>query len=168
MNRIVLVLVLLAAVFIIGILRKYFTGRGTATADESEAGSEEEFTDFNEDFLNNAAGRTAVPFVRVFAIKDTLMLRSLLAGAGIKTYIENEKVNNLYGGMMIRGYTDSVINIFEDDIRQARPVVEDYIRNLVEDINPEKTVKAVDLAAVSQALPTSLNQVLPEILEPED
>lgn len=123
-----------------------------------------DFRDLYEEFFNKSQDKKIIPFIRIYAPKDKILLRSFLDSEGIPTYTDSEHINNLYPGLNVHGFTDIVIYIFEDNKDQAKIIVEDYIKNLIETINPEIDVKVGDFIALLNALPTSFNQILPEII----
>ena len=159
-----------AAIFLVAFFKRRSDRRAQQPAEASgtdAAGEDAEPADLNEKFLSAAEGRPASAFVRTYASKDTLLIRSLLDAEGIGSYVGGERVNALFPGLMIQNYTDSAIVIFDDERERARPIVEDYIRNLIAAADPDADAFGVDFAAVLLLLPTSLNQILPEILENE-
>ncbi len=160
MSNAVLIFLAIAIIMIVGFYKnKKSKSIGTHERLEDEA------LDYNQEFIENSEGKDIIPFVRIFAQSDKLMLRSLLSSEGVCTYITNENTNNLFPGRMVQGYTDTVIYIFKEDQAMARPIVEDYILNLIENINPEIRTKAIDLVAAMALLPTSMNQILPEFID---
>ena len=164
MNNIVFIIIALMIIMILGFYKRK-KDNNIRNEEDKNVEKNKEIIDYNQEFLENSEGKEVIPFIRIFAQQDKLMLRSLLLSEGICTYVTNENTNSLYPGVMIQGYTDTVIHIFKEDKEKARPVVEDYILNLIENIRPEIKVKAVDFAAVLATLPTSLNQIVPEIID---
>ena len=155
-----LVAVIIIVIFIFIIFKKYNENNSDKKIDHDET----DFKDHNEDFFNKSQGKSIIPFIRVFAPKDKILLRSILNSEDIPTYVGSDHINNLLPGLRIQGHTDVVIYIFEENKNQAKVIVEDYIRNLIESINPEIDVKIGDFFALINALPTSFNQILPEII----
>ena len=163
--NLVYILFAVIVIFLVAFLKKKSDVEGPSDLTGEVETSGDDFEDLNEKFFNNAEGRSPIPFVRTYAPKDKMLIRSILDSEGIPTYVGSEHINNILPGVRIQGHADSVIYIFRDDRWRALPVVEDYIRDLVESANPGLNARAIDFAAVLAALPTSLNQIVPEILE---
>lgn len=156
----ILIFMAIAIIMIIG-----FNQRKKSKDVDNEENEKDEFIDYNQEFIESSEGQEVIPFVRLFSQSDKLMIRSLLSSENISTYITNENTNNLFPGRMVQGYTDTVIYIFKEDRERARSIIEDYILNLIENIYPEIKTKAIDLVAAMALLPTSMNQIVPEIID---
>ncbi|MDC7125445.1 MAG: hypothetical protein PQJ46_07750 [Spirochaetales bacterium] len=162
MDTLIIIIIATAVIMSVG-----FYERKKSNINIIEVDNDEEKEDYNQEFIKNSDGKEVIPFVRIFAQSDKLLLRSLLSSENIYTYMTSENTNSLFPGRMIQGYTDMIIYIFKEDKKRAKPIVEDYILNLIENINPEIKVKAMDFISVLALVPTSLNQIIPEILDSE-
>jgi hypothetical protein len=143
----------------------YVKKRSRGSSRENTVRKEEEFRDLNDVFFEKLDRESVIPLVRVYAPKDKMFIRSLLDSEGIPTYVGNEHINNMFPGVRMQGNTDTIIHIMANDRERAVAVVEDYIRNLIESINPDIDSKVDDFLGLINALPTSFNQILPEIIE---
>ena len=155
-----LIVVIIFAFVIILFIKK----QNSNISSEEKNQEETDFRDLNEEFFTKSQGENIIPFVRIYAPKDKIILRSILDSEGIPTYVASEHTNNLLPGVRIQGHSDIIIYIIANDQNHARDIVKDYIRNLIESINPDIDVKVGDFFALINALPTSFNQILPEII----
>lgn len=135
-----------------------------APGSSGAAGSDE--GDIEGRFFARAQGRDTCAVARVFAVRDRLLLRSLLDARGIPTYVKNEHLNSILPGVGVQNGYDSMLYAVCEDAEPAREIVRDYVRNLIQSIKPEIDVHAIDYAALLVMVPTSQNQLLPEIIEP--
>lgn len=91
---------------------------------------EEERLDPNDRFLAAAQGQEVIKLVRTFNQEDEMMLRSLLEGSEILTFLHNSHMSGLFPGLNIPGYTDAILAVMEKDVEGAQELVRDYIEQL--------------------------------------
>ena len=161
MYNLILVAIAILAVYIFVFRKKKSANRNDTGVSQKDT----EFKDLDEDFFEKSQGRDVAPIVRVYASKDKVLIRSLLDSEGIPTYVGSDYINNLFPGVQLQGHSNTVVYIIADDRTRAKNVIEDYIRNLVSSMNPKIDAKAVDFLAMISALPTSLRQSLPKIID---
>ena len=84
--------------------------------------------DMDAEFLRNASGRPAVDAIRLYSQEDCSMLRSMLYSCGIMSLARFPNMSSLRPGVGIPGYNDIVITLYEDDLGEAREIVDEYNR----------------------------------------
>ncbi len=132
----------------------------------------EELMDLNDRFLAAAEGRPSVALVRSYNPEDVMVLRSLLDSAGIASYVRFQNMNSLYPKIVMGRNSDVLIDVFADELAEARLIAEDYIDRLKAEglINPGSKASALrnaaEMAIGGIIAPSSDTRLLPELLVP--
>lgn len=97
--------------------------------------------DFEEQFFERTqAGEEAQKFLSIASHRDCAIIRSLLSAENIPSYVENECMNNIYGG--ITGTMGALIAIrlyiLCSDYEKAAEIVMDYIKKKAERVEEKK------------------------------
>jgi hypothetical protein len=166
-------LAVLAAILGVALWRRYAEKRSAKPREQGnrEEGSEE-LMDLNERFLAAAVGRQSVALVRSYNPEDVMVLRSLLDSAGIASYVRFQNMNSLYPKIVMGRNSDVLIDVFADELEEARLVAEDYIDRLKAESGASPHSKAAALRnAAEMAIggiiaPDSETRLLPELLVP--
>jgi len=82
--------------------------------------------DMDGEFLAKAEGRRMVDAIRLYSQEDCAMLRSMLYSCGIMSLVRFANMNSLRPGAGIPSYNDIVLTLYEDDLGEAREIVDEY------------------------------------------
>ncbi len=164
---------ILGAILAVALWRRYVEKH---SAKPSERGNRdegaEELMDLNERFLAAAEGRPSVALVRSYNPEDVMVLRSLLDSAGIASYVRFQNMNSLYPKVVMGRNSDVLIDVFADELAEAKLIAEDYIDRLkAESLNSPASKasalrNAAEMAIGGIIAPSSDTRLLPELLVP--
>jgi hypothetical protein len=170
-------LAVLGGILGIALWRRYVEKRGSKPGGqegqkEGQKEGSQELMDLNDRFLAVAAGRPTVALVRSYNPEDVMVLRSLLDSAGIASYVRFQNMNSLYPKIVMGRNSDVLIDVFSDELEEARLIAEDYIDRLKAESGASPHSKAAALRnAAEMAIggiiaPDSETRLLPELLVP--
>jgi hypothetical protein len=166
-------LAVLGGILGIALWRRYVEKRGSKPGgQEGQKEGSQELMDLNDRFLAVAAGRPTVALVRSYNPEDVMVLRSLLDSAGIASYVRFQNMNSLYPKIVMGRNSDVLIDVFSDELEEARLIAEDYIDRLKAESGASPHSKAAALRnAAEMAIggiiaPDSETRLLPELLVP--
>lgn len=164
-------LAILGGILGIALWRRYVEKRASKPSGQKgqEKGSEE-LLDLNDRFLAAAEGRPSVAIVRSYNPEDVMVLRSLLDSAGIASYVRFQNMNSLYPKIVMGRNSDVLIDVFADELEEARLIAEDYIDRLKAEsrVGPGSKAAALrnaaEMAIGGIIAPDSETRLLPELL----
>ncbi len=118
----------------------------------------EESEDFEKKYFEAVEnGEKFQQFLVLGGQQDCSLIRSLLAADGIPTYIENENVNRMYGGVATSVTSVFAIKLFilVKDYDKAYEIVCDYAKSKQEDFKEQRS-NSSNIAKTTAAVVTGL------------
>lgn len=153
-NIINILLIILIIIGLILIIKKFFSH----VLPDNE-NSEDNETSFDKMFFESV--NNGEKYQQIFTISsssDCSMLRSLLLSAGISTYLKDEHMNNIYGGMsgLMTAIVPNRVYILYKDYDDAISVVKDFLITKIK-LNEDKNYTEDMLKFVESLSPSSIN-----------
>ena len=128
---------------------------------------EDTIIDMNEKFLKNKNQNEITKLVKVYNPNDMLILRSLLDGSSIETYVDKHSLNNLYPGVFGLGTLDSIIYVYKEKMEEAKIIVIEYINSLNSGTSNKKTStmrNIIEFTSVNISVQSNDRKLFPELL----
>ena len=127
---------------------------------------DDEWGNLNEKiFSQDELPGTIIPFLRTYGAQDKYIIQSLLDSKGIPSYLSTQYVNNLLPGVRIKGHTDSILSIREQDLIPALYFVLEYMIHVQNNTEPRSSAAlAYDVLSLINLLPQQSAGYLPEFL----
>ena len=156
MNMELYVVLLVAAILIFAVLKRRADHRGKSPKANSQPKEE-----LNEKFLDNPTGSPVIPLVRIYSPTDKMVIRSILDSQQILSYVELEHLSSLWPGVMLEGFSDTIIYIYSDDRTAAEKLVKEYIQSILDN---DESAQSAEMFASFNDLPPRESRVLPELM----
>lgn len=121
--------------------------------DEEYTKSDEYIQDFEEQYFHRIqAGEKEQLFAIISSQQDCGLVRSLLGSEGIPSYVENENINKMYGGVAATGVFSLKLHILLDDYDQAYEIVKGFASDKENHIKEDKVSKKQVAGALAAGL----------------
>ena len=103
--------------------------------ENSEYDNDIDSIDMNHEFIKEKANtnKKIIDGIMVFSYVDAILLRSILYSCEINSFVQFFNVSSLRPGMIIEGYTDIKIAIFEDDFLEVNEIVNELNNQKIND-----------------------------------